>query len=319
MNRTLTCVLISIVSAVLQMGCKNGTNKNTGHPSKDSTLVTTTNTDSSAHFDPNSEGVFVRYNEAKRLTTEWNAAIDGNQPQDFHHLYADTVNYYSKILTKGACIDNKTKWLTAHAGYQQKIEDLEVYYMDDDTAGLIFMARFTKICIDKNDTTKIQSYLNFKRATSGWRIVKETDQTTELNRAQKSPNSTLKPGENLFYYGYWTDTRDIPDFGHDEVPYWFSLTLNVGKKITGEYSLYSGTMRSITDYLVPEGKIENGILEITTVYIPESGMSLEDYNPDEVSDSRKEHWHFKIVNGNELVCLDKDNGYLYGQSLFLQK
>lgn len=301
---------ILIVTLVIS-GCNKS--KSTVQPKS---ITDTNSVPTNLNTAADSLSVFDLYDIAKKLTNDWNNAIDGNNPQTLNSLYADTVSYYVKIQSKKDCIDSKTKWLSAHADYQQKIVDLEVYYEDDDTTGTKMFSKFAKLCIEKGDTQKIYTYLRFIKTTDGWKIDKETDQPSNVSIAKKAPVSNLKPGEYLFRYGYWTDTRDIPDFAHDEVPYWQSISLNIGQTITGEYSEYSGTLRSIMPFLIPEGKIENGILTITSVYNEMDEMTLETYNPDEVSESIKQQWKFKIVNGNELVNMNEDD-FRYGESLYL--
>ena len=270
------------------------------------------------HHEPDTTGVFTRYTQVKQLVQQWNQAITTNQPQMLMPLYADTVQHYLKRIDKKACVDSKINWLDKHPGYQQKIENLEVYYLDTDTLGILFIADFTKVCIDKGKTVKVPSYLYFQRDVPGWKIIRETDHATEATRAKAAPTSSLPQGETSFYYGYWTDTRDDENFAHDEVPYSYTLNLKVGKTITGEYLFYSGRLRGITYYLIPEGKVEEGILEITLVYNENGWMTLSDYHAEDYSDAYREHWHFKIVNGNELVNIDKDS-YMYGMSLYLTK
>ncbi len=269
------------------------------------------------HADGDTTNVFVRYDQVKKVLQEWNTAIDNNQLELLNNLYADTVDCYLKRLSKKECIESKQKWLKEHIGYHQKIEYLEIYYLDDDTLGSFFIAEFTKVCVEKNETVKVDAVIHFARFANDWKIIKESDRPSEASLAEKMPGGILKAGKNIFRFGYWVDTREEEDFGHDQVPYWDLLTLNVGTKITGEYLRYSGRMREIYSHLVLEGTIKNGILEITVVFNENQEWSLETYNPDEVPDSQKEHWHFKIVNGNELVGIDKEQIYFYGRSMFL--
>lgn len=312
MTKSISWMVFLMLLFAFEAGCSSGNTKSKKEVSKDTnTLVTTTNNNNT-----DSSSVFDLYDMAKQLTNDWNKAIDNNNPQELNNLYADTVNYYVKIQPKKDCVDSKIKWLSSHADYQQKIENMEVYYEDNDTTGTKMFSKFTKLCIEKGDTQKIYTYLRFIKTTAGWKINKETDQPSNASIAKKAPGTNLGPGEYTFRYGYWTDTRDIPEFAHDEVPYWQAITIKVGKGITGEYSEYSGTMRQIFTYLIPEGKIENGLLTITAVYNEMDEMTLETYNPDEVSESLKQQWKFKIINGNELVNM-MENDFRFGESLYL--
>lgn len=258
---------------------------------------------------------FAYYNEVERILNEWNEAISNHHPDALANYYATEVLHYSKPLSKAECIQAKTKWLSEHPSYSQKIEHAEVYFMESDTTLSEFIAEFDKVCTENNNSKTVHAYLYFKQENGAWKITGETDDATELSKAKKTPANTIKNGESEFYRGYWADTRGISGFAHDMVPYRFSLSLNVDRKITGSYYLYSGTMREMTHYLIVDGQMENGTLTLTVVYNENEQYSQDDYP----KDTQKEKWHFKIINGNKLVCLDKDNGYLYAKSLLLVK
>lgn len=311
---------LAILCFLLLTGCNNNhahtpQNKDTGitktQPASSSS-DTITNTISGTD-----EDAFARYDQAKKLLAAWNDAINKVRPDQLKAVYADTVRYYRQSFSKEACIAQKIEWLQKHEGYTQKMKNVSVYYLDADTSMSVIIAAFDKICLHQQSTATVHSFLYFARLGNDWKIIGESDEATELNRARKAPNSMLKNGEQVFYYGYWEDTRNIDGFAHNMVPYNSTLTLHVADKITGYYTLYSGALRSTTSYLIPTGKIENGILLLTAVYNGNDEFSLEDYEHGEIPDKKKEQWHFKIINGNELVCLDKNNGYLYGRSLFL--
>lgn len=308
--------LLFLASFALYSGCSSP--KKTDTPASSTDSVTTEETGSAP--EPDDETLFTRYDRVKQAVQEWNTAIDGHKHQALNNLYADRVECYLETKSQQACVDGKARWLQAHPGYRQQVEHLQVYYFEDDTLLKVFVAEFDKVCQEGDKTSTVPSFLYFSNNGAGWQIFKETDVPTEVQRARKAPAQVLPKGELTFRRSYQADTRDIPGFAHENVPYDFSLYLNVGETITGNYLLYSGTMRSTTNYLIPEGKITDGVLEMTVIYYGEEEANLEDYDPNETNPDRVEHWHLKIVNnGTELVCMDADNGYLYGKSLWLAK
>lgn len=263
------------------------------------------------------EGVFERYDKVEQIVSRWNMLIDDHRAEKLSGVYADEVMYYLHPQTQQECIANKVKYLAAHTGYRQEIDHLEVYYFEEDTLGKMLVAEFDKICTDKGKKTTVPSLLYCARFNGQWKIVQETDRATELNRAKRTRGSGLANGTCTFYRGYWMDTRSIPQFAHDQVPYRFTIQLNVTDNgITGAYAIYSGTMRSTMEYLVVAGKTTDGILDLTVVYNPD-GLTPEEYAA-EADPAKEEHLHFRIIRGDELVGLDPDEGYLCGKSLFLQ-
>ncbi len=270
----------------------------------------------SAEAEEESSDLFIACDHVKKLLKEWNAAISANEPEKLGEMYADRVDYYLQNQTRKACVDQKASWLAAHPNYKQKITYQEIYFFQDDTTQNLLIAEFDKQCIDQGKTVTIPSFLYFSKFNGEWKIIKETDRATEANRVKKSNISTLKPGEYSFFRSYYKDTRDIPNFAHEVVPFWFGIDITVGKEITGEYDYYSGEMRSITYNLIPAGEIKNGILDLTVIDCSSlvEIITIEEYESGEYDNLPKSHMHFKILNGNELVCLDKDD-YLYGKSM----
>jgi hypothetical protein len=260
---------------------------------------------------PPDRGIFDRYNAVKQVVREWNAAIDGHHPEKLKDLYADQVMCYLEKKSAAAVVADKTAWLKKHGNYRQQLKHVDVYYNEDDTTLSHFKAEFTKICTENGKTTEIQSWLHFERINGFWKIVTETDAPTEVARANKAKNRTLKKGTHQFYRGHWVDTRDDESLAHDQVPYRFAFELEIGDKVTGSFWWYSGRLRSVTEYLVTDGKMQNGILELTLVWNGEEEYTLEDYEP---GSEEEETWRFRIVSENEIVGIDKDNPYTYGVS-----
>lgn len=252
----------------------------------------------------NTENVFRRYDAVKNILKKWNRAISEHQPSDLESLYADEVSYYARKSSKQAVLTQKSDWLKKHPSYKQELGFTDVYYDDRDTMGVEFVAQFTKICSENKKKTEVESYLYFRKFGNEWKIVRETDAVTEVNVARKKPVVDLPEGKYEYYIGQWSDTRDIPQFAHDQVSYNASLDLTIKDgRITGLYDYYSGTARSRTYYWVESGKIENGILELTMIYSEFDDPKPEDFDGGELIET----WRFKILENKQLVCLSKGN------------
>lgn len=260
----------------------------------------------------NTENVFRRYDAVKKILKKWNQAISEHQLSDLENLYADEVSYYAKKITKQAILTQKSDWLKKHTSYKQELGYTDVYYNDRDTLGVEFVTQFTKICIENKRKTEVESFLYFRKFGKEWKIVRETDAITEVNVARKKPIANLPEGEYEYYVGQWSDTRDIPQFAHDMVPYNSSLDFTIGDEgILGVYSEYSGTARSRMYYLVKSGKVDNGILELKMIYSQFADPTPEDFEGAEETET----WRFKIFQNQQLVCLSPENLTLYSKTL----
>jgi len=310
-------VLVLFAAVLLNTGCSSGSSAESedaqGVP-KEATADSSVETIPAGEADeePNAENVFLRYDAVKKVLHEWNEAVKRHRTIDMEKLYADKVMYYSKETDKQSVFNQKNEWFKKHLSYSQELGYHEVYYDDSDTLGLEFIASFTKICIENNKRTEVESFLYFRKFGNDWKIVKETDALTEVNAAKKKPLTSLPEGSYEYYQGYWSDTRDIPQFAHDMAPYNTSLNFTIsGKGITGVYNEYSGTARSRTFYLVKSGKITNGILELQMVYSESDDPAPEDLEGNEETET----WRFKILPDKKLLCISKENVSLYSRTL----
>lgn len=270
------------------------------------------------------EGLFTHYDRVRKAVFDWNEAIDKQQTEILETFYADSVRHYQKTLGKKECLASKAQWLKAHPGYRQRLEDLSVYFFEEDTGMILFVAEFNKVCEGSGKGKIVRSLLYFSDVNGSWKIVGETDVPTETAHALKAPASFLKKGDYVFSRSYWQDTRQVSGFAHENVPYRFTLYLHIGDSITGEYLRYSGMLRSTSRYFIPEGKItDDGILEIRAIYNnDEEELSPETYNPEEYPPDHKEQMRFKIVNGQKLIGIrcgihsDLDGMTLWKEGIF---
>ena len=320
-------ILVFLLAAAALSACNSGNPKEdktkvipeaekpeTGHPEKKPAV--------SKDFEetPDTGNIFRRYDAVKKILKIWNQAISGHRMADLENLYADEVIYYSKKSNKQAILTQKSDWLKKHPSYKQELGYTNVYFDEDDiqeveelVLKVAFVAQFTKICIENGKKTEVESYLYFRKFGKEWKIVCETDALTEVNVMRKKPLVDLPEGEYNYYLGQWSDTRDVPGFAHDMVPYSASLDFKIGAgEITGVYDYYSGTLRSHTYYVIKSGKVVNGILELETAYsevdIPSipSSEDIDEMYEDSYLSKETEILRFKILENKQLVGLSKE-------------
>lgn len=266
---------------------------------------------------PDNENIFRGYDAARQLLNDWNNAINDNNFIELEKLYHDALNYHETNISLHDRMQLQKKDYKLNPGHKQSIGRVEIYNLDEDTMPLRITAEFDLIIRNKNFKDTIISFLTFEKIKDDWKIVGETDVRSIEFEAMNKPILNLNKGEYTFARGYWLDTRDVPDFGHDQVPYSFIISISITDSITGYAGFYSGMLRENTEYLIPEGNISDGILNLTTIWNGNGESSLEEYYEGNISPDKIEQWRFKIISWNELYGIDC-NSYLQGYSLHYQ-
>ena len=96
----------------------------------------------------------------------------------FSSLYADQVSYYGKDMTGNKAASEKNQLLSnSYKGYVQEISDISVKNTSDGKTQI----DFTKKSIFKGKTDSFKAYLVVENVNGVWKIIKESDETTDRN------------------------------------------------------------------------------------------------------------------------------------------
>ena len=116
--------------------------------------------------------------EISKVATEWNRAHNEVNKDLFSSLYADQVSYYGKDMTGNKAASEKNQLLSnSYKGYVQEISDISVKNTSDGKTQI----DFTKKSIFKGKTDSFKAYLVVENVNGVWKIIKESDETTDRN------------------------------------------------------------------------------------------------------------------------------------------
>ena len=120
--------------------------------------------------------------DIKKMSEKWNDAHNSNDVEALNTLFDDSVMFYGVNKKKSDCIDSKIKLLKKHPDFQQLIYgDISIEKQNN-----LIKSIFTKRVIIDQKATDYPSYLLFKKMNNGiWKIVAESDLTTDENLQKK--------------------------------------------------------------------------------------------------------------------------------------
>lgn len=120
------------------------------------------------------------------LTKKWNDCIVQKDLKILAELYSEQVSIYGVSISKTQGIENKEKFLNKYPDFNQSITGkIVVNKIKDNQYKVIFPKRtnYNKKTID------VESYLIFEKISNSWKIVNESDNTTDKNITNKIESS----------------------------------------------------------------------------------------------------------------------------------
>ena len=128
------------------------------------------------------------------LVEEWNTALVNRDYQNLEDLYADEVFVYGDLRTNREVVSLKRKSLEAYELWLQRIHGpIGTSRVPQNNQDLV-KAEFLKVFGVEEDMDTVLAYLVFEQTESTWRIVQESDFSTDLvllkrsHRTQKAEN-----------------------------------------------------------------------------------------------------------------------------------
>lgn len=238
-----------------------------------------------------------------QVIDSWNQALNEQDYALLESLYADQVVFYTTEKSKSAVVDSKRSYLEKHPDYQQKVLNLNFQYPSNlsQTAA----CHFQKVYGNGALTDTVEAVLHLKMNPSGYIIVKESDDPSEIANAKAATAADLPDGKYSFTHHYWLDTRESEVLGHDFVPYYNILSVEkTADALEAGFYYYSGSMRTYTDFTCKDAKLEAGIL--TFLAAPINQFSEEEQ---EFRDEDYQYFKFKVLNDREVVLLQNDTWF----------
>ncbi len=122
---------------------------------------------------------------------DWNNVYQTKNANLFQDLYSDQILLYGQPLDLHDCIKSKRVFFDKNPNSTQQIDGAIII----DSIGEFAKCNFLKRVTINNKTTNYQSYLIFEKYEEKWKIVCESDLTTDENiakKASKDPEAKIK-------------------------------------------------------------------------------------------------------------------------------
>lgn len=117
----------------------------------------------------------------KALTESWNASLNLRNASIMKSFYADSVLYYGDHLTSDEVVSRQQEYFSQNKDYAQKITEYIDEVQQPDGSWLI---RITKQVTANGKTTDYPASLVYANEGGIWKIVAESDDITDLNKAK---------------------------------------------------------------------------------------------------------------------------------------
>lgn len=123
------------------------------------------------------------------LTNKWNESIVKQDYQALSNLYAEQVSTYGLSISKEQAVTNKKTFFKSHPDFNQSIiGDIQILKIRDNSYKLSFPKRTNY----GGTTSDINGYLIFEKIADTFKIVNESDETTDKNISNRNIQKTEK-------------------------------------------------------------------------------------------------------------------------------
>ena len=116
------------------------------------------------------------------LVVTWNHAIATHDLAAMRPLYADTVSYYGKRLSKSEVLARKAAFYDRNPGYTQYIDEVTESTLAGNKVEIYFTKEM-RYAADKE--TRLSAYLVFEKRDDTWKIIEESDRVTDGTLTRK--------------------------------------------------------------------------------------------------------------------------------------
>lgn len=117
----------------------------------------------------------------KELTESWNASLNLRNASIMKSFYADSVLYYGDHLTSDEVVHRQQEYFEMNKDYVQRVvEYIDEIQQPDGT----WLIKITKQVTANGKTADYPASLVYGNVNGIWKIVAESDDITDLNKAQ---------------------------------------------------------------------------------------------------------------------------------------
>lgn len=123
-----------------------------------------------------------------QMVESWNNANLTKNIGDLSNMYAESVNFYGKVMRKNECLKNKISFFEKNPSFSQTIEnDIVIEQVNEQK----MKSTFTKKVYVNNIVKYYPSYLEFVKESDNWKIITEGDLITDKNLSTKNNSEAI--------------------------------------------------------------------------------------------------------------------------------
>lgn len=115
------------------------------------------------------------------LTESWTASLNLKNASIMKSFYADTVSYYGDKISGDDVVKRQQEYFNQHSDYRQKIVE---YMGEEQQPDGSWRVRITKQVTAGGTTANYPASLIYSKHNGIWKIVSESDDITDLKKAQ---------------------------------------------------------------------------------------------------------------------------------------
>lgn len=143
------------------------------------------------------------------LVNNWNSWHNKNDLSKLSNLYAENVHYYGTNLDRNEIIKDKASLFNKYKDFSQIVSDEGLRITDNSESKNILFIKKVSFNTNQKD---YPSYLRVSKINGTWKIIKESDEITDVNLSKKDStiNDTVKAGSKIN-----NDNRLYGDFNGD--------------------------------------------------------------------------------------------------------
>lgn len=130
-----------------------------------------------------SQKVVSVYSEWHNLTESWTASLNLKNASLMKSFYADSVLYYGDHISADDVVKRQTEYFNSHTDYKMKISE---YIGEEQQPDGSWRVRIMKEIVADGKTASYPASLIFAKQNGIWKIVTESDDITDINKARSS-------------------------------------------------------------------------------------------------------------------------------------
>lgn len=120
------------------------------------------------------------FSEWHTLTESWAASLNLKSASIMKSFYADSVSYYGDPISADDVVKRQTEYFSAHPDYKIRIFE---YVSEEQQPDGSWQVRIVKQVRADGNTANYPSSLTFAQQNGVWKIIAESDDVTDLNKA----------------------------------------------------------------------------------------------------------------------------------------